>query len=174
MKLPLLFAAILLLAAFPDQAIADEVTAQQASLAVQILKLAFRCPEKIQVFRPQRGPTQRQFNVHEYQGDSRTFRVVTVSTKVTTLSGSEPHRNVETEIIVARFADLGRVVEGDPQSGGINFHCDASKECIHEMDSSSERPPRNYEDIEHLISVCDQKTAENIKVAMDVLIKFNR
>jgi hypothetical protein len=171
---------------------------QQARDAVELLQESFKCPVKNPGWQTDAGVFSRH-PVHQYQGDTRTFRVKTKTTSISTIPGGKTTRSASIETISASFADLEKIslsYEGIETGWAVILSCRRAKECIskyhvnieptsYESPASSllvltyttmGAPPPTYNEQlpEADFIVCDQEAAENIKIAMEILIKFNK
>jgi hypothetical protein len=139
------------------------VSSSDAHDAVELLKKSFRCPLSQDAL--------RWSGVQEYTGDERIFRLTTRVVYIAETGETPAHDNQPIKTESVNFTDVHSITI-IPAKGAttVSLSCKGGKwDCV-----QSQTAGGNEVSAETLAAVCDDEAAEDIKVAVETLIRYNQ
>ena len=148
----------------------ESISSLDTKAAVELLKASFKCPKPNLTV---------EYTLYNYVGNDNTFRVLAtryLQAKADQYDTRTMHRY--TEVYTAKFRNLAEPIGRDvgpyfsfgSGSGYYQFflRCRSQADCI-QLASGDDNSYRSQQGL----TLCDRETAENVKAAVETLIRFN-
>jgi hypothetical protein len=141
----------------------QSVSSSDAHDAVELLKKSFSCPLSQDAL--------KWSGIQEYTGDERVFRLTTrvIYIAETGETPSRDHQPIKTDSV--NFSDVHSITV-IPANGAttVSLSCNGGKwDCVQSRMAGNDHL---YD--ETLAALCDDEAAEDVKVAVETLIRYNQ